>query len=722
MLPSRPLLSLILICLSACFVVASAWPQQDPPMTHMDKKQLQKVADALVDEGKRLEKQGDLDGAREKFLDAEGYISTSDALDGLKRVREEKDKKSEAMLEQAQGDCTVGKPADCATKLEAALLLGPQKPAALHNDLALSYQKGGDRSNAVSHLDALIVATRDEKERMGFAELRTSLVTGAKAPTITPDIRKRIQEFNAAFAKSDNNPSSDSQQTASSASITLCDRIKDLQPGPATNPAVLYNAAKCAEEDGDDAPAADLLGQYLKAAPDSLDARDVQIHRDSLLSLAALTGDTGVQVRAHFAAAARDLDYRRYDRANLEYQAAQQIAPSFALTYWRMGIMAEASANVTLARVYLQRFIQLETNTDRKNDAAMHLASLDQWHSDYIQNVDEAHDLMADLLTHSMGLDSEGVQRKTKLNKAQNKASSRTKMMLAASETLSGAYVRRQLDQARADLEEATQLFPIAPEANEMLALLDLEENDWPSAYRSFDAVASAGMPVSFYAQLYDSKDNKNIRATKIEIGRETVRFVYLDTYNPKKRISEPPITPAGDDALGNLAVSETNPPDPAAQSTTISVSDLEGVQTAQNFVIMKQHKEQTMLAPVYMVAFTPVEGKTAREFGNEYTRLFVRYLGYENARLGKEGMTFGEKLKLGYQIYQTGMSIYDAVITGGLDSYGAFQETRKLVGKLRTDLASLQRKLADQRRVLEGLQFKAIPTEPVVLVYRDHL
>src|SRR5262249_15808685 len=153
-------------------------------------------------------------------------------------------------------------------------------------------------------------------------------------------------------------------------------------------------------------------------------------------------------------------------------------APSFALTYWRMGLMAEASANVTLARVYLQRFIQLETNTDRKNDAAMHLASLDQWHSDYIQNVDEAHDLMADLLTHSMGLDSEGVQGKTKLSKEQNKASNRSKMMFAASEAMSGAYVRRQLEQARADLEEATQLFPIAPDANEMLALLDLEDND----------------------------------------------------------------------------------------------------------------------------------------------------------------------------------------------------------------------------------------------------
>jgi hypothetical protein len=34
----------------------------------------------------------------------------------------------------------------------------------------------------------------------------------------------------------------------------------------------------------------------------------------------------------------------------------------------------------------------------------------------------------------------------------------------------------------------------------------------------------------------------------------------------------------------------------------------------------------------------------------------------------------------------------------------------------------SLQKTVADQRRALEGLTFKAIPARPVQLSYRDHL
>ena len=79
----------------------------------------------------------------------------------------------------------------------------------------------------------------------------------------------------------------------------------------------------------------------------------------------------------------------------------------------------------------------------------------------------------------------------------------------------------------------------------------------------------------------------------------------------------------------------------------------------------MKRQKDQLMVVPVFMTAYTPVEGRAAREFGNEYTRMFVRYLGYENARLGKEGMTFGEKLNLGYSFVQLGMSVFSAVGDG---------------------------------------------------------
>jgi len=45
--------------------------------------------------------------------------------------------------------------------------------------------------------------------------------------------------------------------------------------------------------------------------------------------------------------------------------------------------------------------------------------------------------------------------------------------------------------------------------------------------------------------------------------------------------------------------------------------------------------------------------GPAGRRFGNNYTRLFVRYPGLEESKLGAEGLSAMEKVKLGYDITQ---------------------------------------------------------------------
>jgi hypothetical protein len=382
----------------------------------------------------------------------------------------------------------------------------------------------------------------------------------------------------------------------------------------------------------------------------------------------------------------------------------------------------EGAGDVAQARKCFERYQQLETNPDRNATVATHLMSLEQWRSDYDDNLDEAHDLLGDLLLRSMGLSSQGTKHRVKPTKSQKKTSQRYQRATAASETLSAPYVHRQLDRAREDLDEATQLFPIAVEANELLALTDLEDNNWPSAYNRYDAVASAGQPVSFYAQVNSSKDSKVVRAAKIEIGKDNVRLVYLSSYNVRKKISEPPEEAAGDDDLGNLVTSAAIPPDPKIEGVTLSLADIRAVQTANGFIALRRQKDDLMILPVFMVAYVPVEGHAAREFGNEYTRMFVRYLGYENARLGKEGMTFGEKLKLGYSFAQLGMSIFGSVMDGGMSSYDSAMALKNVAVTLRVDTRTLQKTMSDQRRTLEGLTFKAIPTQTVQLSYRDRL
>ena len=700
---------------------AKSGTQGDPPL---DKKQLEAKAKELVSEGKALEKQGKLDEARDKYVDAEGFLSTKDALSGIDRIRDAKQKQAEALMDAAQKDLEAGKFPDCAAQLEKALDVSPERPLALHYDLVQCYQKLGDRANAVAHLDSVITATQDKDDRRDFLQLRAWLILGGKpASPASGDLKQKIDAFNRSYVQNDTDLSGESAGSKpGSAAASLCGQVAQLQTAAAGNGAVQFDAAKCAEENGRDADAAHLLSEYLKLSPDALDAADVQLHLDNLQSLAALEGDSGTQVRSHFAAAARDLDFRRYDRAIEDYRSAEEAASSFPLTQWRLGLLYEASGDVASARASFQRYVQLETREDRRAEAQQHIDSLEAWRAYYDENIDEAHDLIGDLLLRSMGLSSEGVRHRGKLTKQQKRISSKYQRALAASEELSGPFVRRQMDSARGDLDNAMQLFPIAPEANEMMALLNLENNDWAAAFRSLDAVASAGQPVSFYAQMDSSRDNKVVLATKVEIGKDSVRLVSLSSYDAKKRVTQPPKSPAGEDDLGNLVTSDTMPRDLGADAVSISVADLKGVQTDKSFVTIKLDKQQIVLAPVYMLAYTPVAGHTARQLGNEYTRMFVRYLGYEKARLGSEGMTFGEKLKLGYTFAQTGMSFFDAVSSGGIQSYGALRSSLNLAGALRTNLSNLRRNMADQRRALDGLEFKPIPNQPVELGYRDHL
>jgi tetratricopeptide (TPR) repeat protein len=691
---------------------ASARPQEQSAAP-LSKKELEAKAKELVAEGKALEKQGQLDDAKDKYIDAEGYISTKDGLNGIGRIRDAKKTQVEVLLQGAHQDCDAGRTADCAKKLEKALNTSPDKTVTLHYDLALCYQKLGDRANALTHLGEAISATQDTGQRVALVELRTQMVLGNEdLRAVSADAAKKIEGFNHTYMQTDRDPV---------AAKGLCDQLKDLPSGSPVNAAVAFNQAKCAAEDARDADAAQLLDEYLKLAPNALDASETQVYRDSLLSLAARDGDAGAQVRAHFAAADLDLDYRRYDRALQEYLAAEQIAPQFALTYWRLALLYEAAGDVANSRDCLTKYLPLEADPVRRSDAQAHLDSLDQWRSFYDDNVGDAHELMSDLLTRSMGLSDEGLKHHPKKVKG-SKIAAKYRNTLSASETLSPPFARRQIDRAHEDLDEAMQLFPIAPEANQLMALVQLEDNDWPSAFRSYDAVASAGQPVAFYAQLNSSRENKFVLATKVEIGKDSLRFVYLSSYNARKKITEPPDSPAGEDGLGNLFTSAALPPDTHAETLVIPVAELEGVRTDKSFVTIKLHKQQILLAPVYMLSNTPLEGHVARELGNEYTRMFVRYLGYEQARLGKEGMTFGEKLRLGYTVFQAGMSFFNAVATGGMGAFGAFQSTMKLSHALQTDAGHLRHNLAEQRRALEGLEFKPIPIQPAQLAFRDHL
>lgn len=767
--------------LGLVFLLVSSIPWASAQNGESDKKQLEAQAKGLIAEGQALEQQGKLPEALDKYVDAEGVFSTREALASIWRTREAENQKVNALVAATHRTYDQAKFGDCAAQLEEGLNIEPANPL-VHYDLAACYARLGDRGRAFDHLDQSFGAVLRRKWRADQLELRSELLMGAHPAgplaNAPPEATKRLENFNEAYLAADRDPgdittNADKQDPV--ASLNLCELAKDLEHDFRTNAAAEFNQAKCAEEDGRPDEAARLLGEYIKLAPKAMDQADVEVRREQLTSLAAIPGDAGKIVRQHYALAARYLDYRRYDRAIAEYQAAEQALPSYPQTQWKLALLYESFGDVAKARERFQRYQQLEPNAEGKDKASVHLDSLEGRRALYDAAVDEAEGVVSELLLRSMGISSEGVKHKAKLTRQQRRwASRRYKRTLSASEKLSAPYVRRQLDRARGILEGATAIFPLGAEANELLALVYLEANDWPAALRSFDAPAARNLPVSFYAQVSSAHTSGEVRAAKVEIGSNAVRLVYLSSYNTSTHVTGPPNSPAGDDDLGNLVISTSEDVDTEAEAFTVGAADLKAVETKNNFVALKLTNDDLYLSPVYMLDATPFEGRASRSFGNEYTRLFIRYLGYEDARLGAEGMTAGDEFKLGltiafagYSTFRTVRGIYVAYGNAervsqflhllstrasnprcetqcqarvaelihllhllsvaqmgaqGVRGVKLYETTDQTVQGVGVDTATLLQTSADQRQILEGLDFRIIPSRSLEFEYREKL
>ncbi len=95
-----------------------------------------------------------------------------------------------------------------------------------------------------------------------------------------------------------------------------------------------------------------------------------------------------------------------------------------------------------------------------------------------------------------------------------------------------------------------------------------------------------------------------------------------------------------------------------------------------------------------------------------------------EDSKLGSEGMTGGEKFKMGVNIATSGL---DAA-AGGFTLIGAISSVQDAISIARTihsavsslgvSFASWEKSVDDQQRLLAGKSFKPIPVQPVSLLF----
>jgi hypothetical protein len=201
------------------------------------------------------------------------------------------------------------------------------------------------------------------------------------------------------------------------------------------------------------------------------------------------------------------------------------------------------------------------------------------------------------------------------------------------------------------------------------------------------------------------------------------VRLIYLSSYD-KKGNPAPPSKPAGEDGLGDMVMDPWTPRQQGFDSLDLTLSQIKKVETDKGVLKLKLAQQDVILSPIYLPSFVPVEGPQARRFANNYTRLFVRYPGLEDSKLGTEGMSGGEKFVMGYKIASASadMAMGGFTLIGAIssvqDAISIARTIHAAVASLNVSFASWEKSVEDQQQLLAGKSFKAIPIQPANLAF----
>jgi tetratricopeptide (TPR) repeat protein len=721
------------------------------------KKELETQVKSMAAEAQSLERAGHLAEARVKYAESQALIEVKDVTDALKHLDEEIQKRVKSALSDSRKLYESHKFKEAATSLDQALKLQAFQPV-LAYDLALCYHQLGERDKALEYLGKAKAGTPDPKQKQKLLQMVALFTTGEGGLSLNDSDRDRVSRVNhladsigleasledeageetsftdidapssppanqALLPSTTNSAPSLHSNTNASHRSSLCNALVELKSALATSPAATFDLANCAESNGRPAEAVRLLQKYLEMSPNTLDAGEVHNRISDLQALLTLPGQNGVDVRHLYASAYSALAERKYDRALADFIKAGDLAPEFALTKWKLGLFYEAMGNVDKARENFTRYQQLISDQNGKDEAALHLSTLDAKRTKYDEEIDEAEDLVADLFNRSMNLTFNGSEKRSAVRakrarvkkKEENKAKNRV-----GGFAIPFAYAQQQLSRASEHLQIALALFPLGAEANELMGLVFLQANDGHAASRSFDVVASQGLPVAFYAEM---RGHKQDQAVKCELSRDRVRLIYLSSYD-KKGNPAPPSKPAGEDGLGDMVMEAGAPRQQGFDSLDLKLGDIKKVETDKGLLKLKLTQQDIYLSPIYLPSFTPVEGPPARRFANNYTRLFVRYPGLEDSKLGTEGMSGGEKFMMGYNIANASVDMAMSGF-GGIGAIASVQDAITITRTIHSAMASLsvsfatwEKSVDDQQQLLAGKGFKAIPMQPVSLAF----
>lgn len=744
------------------FMMFSALAPDD--LEKSQKKALEAQVKVMTQEAQTLQKSGQLSRARSKYAESQALLETKEVTEAIKHLDDEIHKRVRDSLNEARKLYDLHKYQEAGNALEKSMELEAYQ-SVLTYDLALCYYQLGQRDRALEFLSKAKTATVEPKQRQKLMQLLTYFSTGENGNSVKDTEKVRIVKINqladsigleasledaggaedsvveSAAEPNDGAPeavpTAVSQKTGTSAAAhsttsaghrsSLCNALNEIKSTLATSPSATFNLANCAETNARTAEAVRLLEKYLEMAPKALDAEESHARIADLKNLLTLPGQNGVEVRRLYASAYGALAERKYDVALAAFRKAEALAPEFALTKWKLGLFYEAMGGVDEARENFTRYQGLASTPGAKEEAALHLSTLEAKRKKYDEEIDEAGDILADLFNRSMNLTFNGSEDRSALRakrahvkkNEQNKAKNRV-----GGFAIPFPYAQQQLGRASEHLQIALALFPLGAEAHQLLGLVFLQANDGYSATRSFDVVASQSLPVAFYAEM---RGRKQDQAVKCELTHDRVRLIYLSSYD-KKGKPVAPSKPAGEDGLGDMVIDPSATRQQQFESLELPLSEIKKVETDKGLLKLKLSQQELTLAPIYLPSFTPVEGPPARRFANNYTRLFVRYPGLEDSKLGTEGMSGGEKFMMGYKIANASIDIAMSgftpisAISSVQDAMSIARTIQAAKVSLTVSFATWEKSVGDQQQLLAGKAFKSIPIQPLSLTFVQEL
>jgi tetratricopeptide (TPR) repeat protein len=722
------------------------------------KKEFEAQVKVMTAEAQRLEKAGKLAEARTKYAESQALIEVKDVTDAIKHLDEEIHRRVKDALGASRKFYEAGKYKQAAASLEEGLKFEAFQPVIAY-DLALCYYQLGEREKAFEYLLKAKAGKGDPKQKQKLLQLITFFTTKESGASLKDADRERINRVNTLsesigvdasledslgsdeqFAEEERSPQVAEASLKISASVaarngnttaghraSLCTALGEMKGSLASTPSGAFNLANCAEINGRDAEAVKLLEQYLEMSPEALDRKEIRVRIADLKSLLSLSGPKGSEIRRIYASLYGSLAERRYDRSLADLNKAAAVDPDFALTAWRLGLLHEAMGSVDEAKENFTRYQTLATEQSTKDEAAVHLSTVDAKRAKYEEEVDAAQDILAELFSRAMNLTWNGPENRSALRAKRARTKKKDDQSKARNRiggfAIPYAYAQQQLSRASEHLQIALALFPLGAEANELMGLVFLQANDGAMAIRNFDVVASQALPVSFYAEM---RSRKQDQAVKCELNRDGVRLIYLSSYD-KKGKPAPPGKPAGEDGLGDMVV-EASAKRQAFDSLDLKLAGIKKVETNSGLLRLKLTQQEITLSPIYLPSFLPVVGPQSRRFANNYTRLFVRYPGLEDSKLGTEGMSGGEKFKMGYDIANASA---DMAMGGfsGIGAISAIQDAISITRTIRAAMVSLgvsfatwEKTVNDQQDLLAGKSFKSIPTQSMTLAFNQEI